>query len=297
MTVHELSAPPTMAALYPRALTGVVRGGLRRLPGGTSDGGREPGLPDVELVVRDVAVDADHLAAYDRVCGFRVDDRLPVTYPHVLAFPVAMEIMTGPAFPFSVLGLVHIGNAMTQYRPFTVADAPTFTVRTGGLGPHERGTQFEVVSEASLAGEVVWRETSTYLARGEGGSGRSGRRERGRTPEPPHPTAMWHVPADIGRRYASVAGDRNPIHLSRWAAKAFGFPRAIAHGMWTKARCLAALGGRLPDAFAVEVRFKRPVLLPSRVGFEARREDSHWDLTLYDPKRGTPHLTGTIGPA
>ena len=35
--------------------------------------------------------------------------------------------------------------------------------------------------------------------------------------------------------------------------------------MWTKARCLAAL--RLPDAFAVDVRFKKPILLPSKVTF------------------------------
>ena len=52
---------------------------------------------------------------------------------------------------------------------------------------------------------------------------------------------------------------------TRWAAKPFGFERAIAHGMWTKARCLAAL--RLPDAFTADVRFKKPILLPSTVTF------------------------------
>ena len=50
-------------------------------------------------------------------------------------------------------------------------------------------------------------------------------------------------------------------------AKAFGFPRAIAHGMWSKARCLAALEGQLPDAFTTEVAFKRPILLPAKVEF------------------------------
>ena len=30
---------------------------------------------------------------------------------------------------------------------------------------------------------------------------------------PPRATAQWKVPGDIGRRYADVSGDRNPIHL------------------------------------------------------------------------------------
>ena len=78
-------------------------------------------------------------------------------------------------------------------------------------------------------------------------------------------TAHWTLRDDLGRRYAAVSGDHNPIHLHAWSAKPFGFPRAIAHGMWTKARCLAAL--RLPDAFEVVVKFKKPILLPSKVTF------------------------------
>ena len=79
------------------------------------------------------------------------------------------------------------------------------------------------------------------------------------------PSAEWRLGGDLGRRYAAVSGDRNPIHLHALTAKPFGFPRAIAHGMWTKARCLAALEGRLPDAFSVDVRFRKPILLPGRV--------------------------------
>ena len=51
----------------------------------------------------------------------------------------------------------------------------------------------------------------------------------------------WKAPADIGRQYAKVSGDYNPIHLSAVSAKLFGFPTAIAHGLWNKARTLAAL--------------------------------------------------------
>ena len=98
------------------------------------------------------------------------------------------------------------------------------------------------------------------------------------------------MPADIGRRYGAVSGDRNPIHLHDLTAKPFGFPRAIAHGMWTKARALAALGARVPDAFTTEVRFAKPLLLPGKVAFATEGER----FAVRDERKGTPHLHGTI---
>ena len=90
------------------------------------------------------------------------------------------------------------------------------------------------------------------------------RRDRGERPTPPAGSARWRVEPRVGTDYARVSGDRNPIHTSRLGARLFGFPRPIAHGMWSKARCLAALEGRLPDAYTVEVAFKLPVPLPAR---------------------------------
>jgi acyl dehydratase len=100
----------------------------------------------------------------------------------------------------------------------------------------------------------------------------------------------------LGRRYGAVSGDRNPIHMHALSAKALGFPRAIAHGMWTKARCLAALESTLPDAFGVEVRFRKPILLPARVEFASTTNDGETDFAVRDAKRGTPHLDGRIEP-
>jgi hypothetical protein len=231
----------------------------------------------------DVVVDPAHLAAYNEVCGFRVGSALPVTYPHVLGFPLQLELMTDHAFPFALPGLVHIGNRITRSRPLAATDPLALRVHTGNLRPHERGTQFDVVTTAAVAGEVVWTDTSTYLKRGSGSGS-------GAPATPPAPTAVWLVPADVGRRYAKVSGDLNPIHLHPLAAKAFGFPRAIAHGMWAKARCLAALEGRLPDACAVDVRFKAPVLLPATAHFSTDGEH----FALHHPETGKPHLKGRV---
>ena len=109
----------------------------------------------------------------------------------------------------------------------------------------------------------MWEET-THVPAAAAAATATAPAERGSTisrqPEPAAST--WRLPGDLGRRYAAVSGDHNPIHLYALTAKAFGFPRQIAHGMWSKARCLAALDGRLPDAVTVEVAFKKPVLLP-----------------------------------
>jgi MaoC like domain len=246
-------------------------------------------LPDRELTRDAVVVDREHLAAYDRVCGFRLRDELPPTYPHVLAFPLAMDLMTASDFPFGVLGLVHVANRIEVLRPPGAEEPLDLRVRAADLAPHDRGTQFDVLAEASASGETVWRARSTYLHRERGGG-----EGRGRGDAPPRdPTATWTVPADVGRRYARVSGDRNPIHLHPLAARAFGQPGAIAHGMWTKARCLAALEGSLPAAYAVEVRFKRPLRLPGRVAFLAR--DGRFGV--YGARSGRPHLTGSVASA
>jgi hypothetical protein len=248
--------------------------------------GRRPReLPDRELT-RSVEVDRSHLAAYDRVCGFRLRDELPATYPHVLAFAPAMELMAGGSFPFSPLGLVHVANRIEQLRPLRADERLDLRVRAADLAPHPRGTQFDVVAEAAVDGEVAWRDRSTYLHR-EGGGGGGGERGPG---DAPAPNAIWTVPADTGRRYARVSGDANPIHLHPLAAKALGQPGAIAHGMWTKARCLAALEASLPAAFTVDVRFKLPLRLPCRAAFSF----GDGSFAVHDARSGGPHLTGTL---
>ena len=288
MSIEELRGTPSLGPLYRRAVIRMVpRIGL--VPGTDKRPPIEV-LPAVELVLRGVTVDRGRLAEYDRVCGFRLTDTLPATYPHVLAYPLAMRLMTADDFPFPAVGLVHIANRITVARPIHAAERLDLSVRAADLRPHERGRQFDIVATASVDGEEVWRDVSTYLRRGRGGgSGRgsgSGPRD-----VPPPASATWRVPARVGIDYARVSGDRNPIHTSRLGARLFGFPRPIAHGMWSKARCLAALDGRLPDAYTVDVSFKRPILLPGTVAFSATPGET---FALHDPKSGAPHLTGTI---
>jgi acyl dehydratase len=252
-------------------------------------------LPDRELT-REVSVDREHLAAYDRVCGFRLRDELPATYPHVLAFPLAMELLTGP-FPFSPLGLIHVANRIEQLRPLRAEERLELRVWAADLRPHDRGRQFDIRAEAAVEGETVWRDRSTYLHRRvtspggrrlRGDRGADRRRPDGETRSPRVAAAIWRLSGDIGRRYASVSGDDNPIHTHPLLAKALGHPGTIAHGMWTKARCLAALEGALPESCTVDVRFKLPLRIPGRAEF------SYADGCFEVWAGGKPHLEGTI---
>jgi acyl dehydratase len=276
----ELSSPPSLTALYPRAVAVPL---WRKLPvvGG---GSRE--LPDTELVVRDIPVSLDHLSDYTEVCGFERMDRLPPTYPHMLAFPLQMRIMTQRAFPFGVLGLVHIENSITQHRPVSPDERLTVSVHAQDLRDHDRGKQFTMAATAHVGDELVWVSRSVYLRRASSG-GASSSKERD---EPAPARAHWRVPADIGRRYGAVSGDRNPIHTSGIGAKLLGMPRPIAHGMWVKARCLAELEDTLADAFTVDARFKLPLFLPAQVAFGVHERD----FEVRDASSGKPHLAGTL---
>jgi hypothetical protein len=291
VAVEELESPPSLTRLYPHALTGAVTELPRKLPGLRRSG--EPELPDLELVVHDIEIDREHLAHYDHVCGFRVRDELPPTYPHMIAFPLQMKIMTDGSFPFPVMGMVHIENRIEQKRWIRADETLEFRVRADNLREHDRGIQFDFVADATAGGEPVWHSISTYLRR-TGGSGGSGSDGDKKSSEPPKPEAFWKVPGDIGRRYASVSGDINPIHMHSLSARLFGFPSAIAHGMWLKARCLAALEGELPAALRVEVAFKTPLLLPAKVAFASWAEDGGRSFAVHDARKGKPHLTGSL---
>jgi len=250
-TVETLSGSPSLATTFVKA---VVTGF------GKSGGGD---LPQTALELA-VSVDRDHLATYQQVCGWDVSDVLPHTYPHVLGFPLQATLMARSDFPLPLAGLVHIENTITVHRKLTADDALTITVHAERKRPHAKGTVVDLVTEVDSAGERVWEGRSTYLARGRSNP----EAEVSRGPDLPvgAPAARWSLPEGLGRTYASVSGDVNPIHLHLLTAKALGFPRAIAHGMWTYARVLAALGPVASGPSTTsQVWFRKPVLLPSRV--------------------------------
>jgi acyl dehydratase len=205
-----------------------------------------------------------------------------------------MEIMTAASFPFPAIGTVHLENSITRHRPITLTEKLQVTARPDSLRAHPKGQVFDMLTTVHSRGELVWEETSTFLRRGRGSDDAA---PGSSFPEAPPHGIEWKLPADLGRRYAGVSGDRNPIHLYPLTARAFGFPRQIAHGMWSMARCVGALENRLPDEVTVAVAFKKPILLPGSVSFGTRRvtapdSGQGWAFSLTSPTGGAPHLAG-----
>ncbi len=236
-----------------------------------------------------VTVDRAAVDAYAKVCGFPRKDSVPLPYPHMLAFGLQMAMMSDPGFPAPAIGTVHLENSITSHRPIMIGETLAVSASVGRPVAHAKGTVYEFLSEARVDGELVWEETSAYLRRGKNNPEASYGMD---LPEATPGNVTWSLPGDLGRTYAGVSGDHNPIHLYPLTAKALGFPRQIAHGMWTKARCIAAIENRLPDAVRVDVAFKKPVFLPGRVAFGVTPVDAGLAFSLSNPSSGAPHLAG-----
>jgi len=259
---------------------------INQLPGVKKSGGA---LPDL-TVKTSGTVERDHVAAYAQVCGFALKDTAPLPYLHMLAFPLHMAIMTEGSFPFPAIGTVHLENSITQHRRVGLGELVSLTARAENLRSHAKGRLFDINVSVRADDEVIWESTSSYLRIGKGD------RENGDPGttfnEVPAGGIPWKLPEDLGRRYGAISGDRNPIHLYPLTAKAFGFPRHIAHGMWSKARCVAAIENRLPDAVRVEVGFKKPIFLPGTVSFGTLERETGYDFSLRNAKDDSPHLLG-----
>lgn len=287
MATRELSGPPSILPLYAKAALPMIPGAslLPFVPGSGKD------VPELELVMPEVTFDAKSLAAYNRVCGFTLRDAVPSTYIHVLAFPLHMALMGEPNFPFGAVGLVHVNNTITQHRPVSMSETLSIKVTASKLRPHAKGKQFDMVAQAKVGRTIVWEGVSTYLRLGKGDPSLKVEHEK---VEDPPVSATWRLEGGLGRRYASASGDRNPIHLYDLTAKPLGFNKAIIHGMWTKARCLAALESVLPDAYKVDVQFRKPIPLPSKVTFGEEITPKGIRFAVRNARKGTPHLDGTV---
>ncbi len=300
MPTRTLQSPPSILPLYARAAAPMIPGAslLPFVPG------RGKEIPELELELPGVQTDPEQVAAYAKVCGFSLRDHLPPTYPHVLAFPLHMAVMADGSFPFGAVGLVHVENRIVQHRRIGLGEELTIRVWPTKLQSHPKGRTFSLQTDVRAGSQKVWESVSTMLRRGATKPPADGTQSRDIDRSGAHrPSgdglragAEWRLGGDLGRRYAAVSGDRNPIHMHSLTAKPLGFPRAIAHGMWTKARCLGALESRLPDAFEVQVRFRKPILLPGRVEFASTEQDQDIHFAVRDPKRGTPHLDGDLTP-
>jgi len=238
-----------------------------------------------------VHIDVNHLKAYKALLGFKRHELLPATYLNMLAFPLVLKIMTDPRFPMKAMGQVHLSNHVSVHKCFSLTNALRLSTSVVGTEITSSGVEWTLEMTAEIDGELVWSSVSTMLHRCNTGMPRGPAIEVFRSENP----VRWSLDEGLGRRYAKVSGDFNPIHLSATSARLFGFKSAIAHGMWSKARCLAALEDELPDqGYAVAANFRKPLFLPSEVLFHRAAQDSKTLFSLFNGAGQLAHLDGFI---
>ncbi|WP_180041158.1 MaoC/PaaZ C-terminal domain-containing protein [Acinetobacter sp. YH12218] len=248
-------------------------------------------LPQVEYVVDSFKVDQKHLKAYNEVCGFKNNGYIPAIYLAVLSQSLQMHMMTTEAFPFAILGLVHIRNQVKQYRKVGVNETLSLSCKFGELQPHDKGVQFDFITTAKVGDEVIVESLTTYLARQKTDNKAASKSTETKAVEL-QVQAEWNVSENTGRRYALTSGDFNLIHIHAVTAKAFGFKQAIAHGMWSKAKALSSL--TLPDAYEADVWFKLPMYLPSQVEFLTAQTGKDTEFAIRNSKNKKPHVAGNV---
>lgn len=236
-------------------------------------------LPTNVFRFEEIKLKEKHAREFHQVVGWELDgDCLHPCYLHSVAFPLHMMLLLLADFPFPLLGMVHINNQITQMRPIKVGERLSVTSHFRDLEIHPKGWAFSINVEFHVGAEIVWKSKSTnlFLCKHE--------QQVEAFVQQPSDTfswdtkSNWQLMGNLGRRYAKVSGDFNPIHLSKWTANLFGFKQHIIHGMWTKSYCLSALQKVRPTIFkqsyAVNTVFKQPLYLPNEVQMLAHNCDS-----------------------
>ncbi|WP_285724799.1 MaoC/PaaZ C-terminal domain-containing protein [Psychromicrobium xiongbiense] len=293
-SVLRLQRVPELGALYAQAGRDAALGALGLLR-------RPRQFPGTVVVASEVRVDRARLEEFNRLMHGAGRDEVSAGLMHILCFPVSMVLMTLDDFPVPLLGLIHLRNRVEQRR--RIDPDESFEVRVRVINPrrHRAGTQFDVLAEArDAAGELAWRGVSTYLSRGV----RLDYPEAADDRVPftaPDANAHWRLKATTGRDYAAVSGDVNPIHTTRWGARALGLKTTIAHGMYLASRALTAALPAGQAAYRWDIGFATAVTLPGSVAvrFTEQLDSGSWAGTEFQgwsPRSGKLNFSGRIEP-
>jgi len=253
-------------------------------------------VPRIVYRQKRVRIMPGHVAAYRRVCGEGPRDRVPPVYPHILATPLQLNLLDSDDFPLTLAGLVHIGQAIEWHDALRVDDVVDIECAMNGPHDSEHGWMFRLDTWVRRAGHVVWKEEISFLKPDPDRRVRPKRRGKEGDATRFVPLLHMQFPEDSGRRYARVSGDWNPIHLSAFTARRFGFRQPIAHGMYSLARCLAVLEARGVELAGkrLEAQFRAPVMLPAFSNFSLSNQYPNAIFALTDARKGRILVEGKL---
>ncbi len=284
----EFARAPSIWSMYPKVM-------VSRKPSLVPEGGE---VPRIESRLSKVVIDRKHLAQYSDICGAAAGATLPIAYPHVLATPLHLAMLGAEAFPVKLFGLVHVQNRIAMRQPLSAEEPAEIRAWVEGHRETERGQEFDLHTDYVVAGEALWEETCTFLARRKPATGATkssiARSVEGAPDGTALKTSSFRAPAGLWRRYGFISGDVNPIHMSDLTARAFGFPRAIAHGMWSLGRLASDFEAEQFHGCELSVNFKLPIFMPAWLMLQRWPIENGVGFALRDGQGEKPHVVGTL---
>ncbi len=277
---------PSIAASYLRAL-------FRRRKG------LKPGesLPDISAAWDQVALDPALLKRYHEACELPEDGYMPILYPHVIASPVYMSILTHKNFPFPLIGALHLRNHIIEHRRVKADEVFDLKVQLTEKRIVKQGIEFDFTIVLKVSEEKVWESVTTWLKQGKFGKEYDDSPNAAllkTDPEARHFKDL-EIPRGIGKKYAKITGDYNPIHMSKLLAPLFGLKRDVAHAMWACANAMAYLPA-LPEGKPVRVdfAFKGPLFLDNKSHIRVREREGGIRFDYYCGDNDRPGINGDI---
>jgi hypothetical protein len=286
----EFARAPAVWSMYPKIM-------VSRKPSLVPEGGE---VPRIEARLAKVVIDRKHLTQYSEICGAASGGTLPIAYPHILAMPLHLAMLGAEAFPVKLFGLVHVQNRIAMREPLSADEAAEIRCWIEGHRETERGQEFDLHTEYVVGGQPRWDETCTFLARKRPPAGAAKAPTVSRAVENSADSVViksssFRAPAGLGRRYGFISGDVNPIHMSDLTARAFGFPKAIAHGMWSLGRLASDFeAAQFDGGCELNVSFKLPIYMPAWLMLQRWDIENGSAFALRDAQGEKPHLTGTL---
>jgi acyl dehydratase len=292
----DVHGPISIPGQYLRAVS------LARRPQGAMDDAARAALGAIVVQHAGRALEPALVARYREVCGYGEGTGVPSSFMETLFQGLMVEIVLAPSFPFSPFGVIHLSQAMQQHRAVAHDAVLDLRCTLDRVLQTKRGFELAIGMRAEQAGEPVWEGSAGLISRGK--ATRAGKTATAKPP-PAQDAGGWSEPlaldvaGDTGRRYAAVSGDYNPFHLYGVLAKLFGFPKPIAHGMWTLSRALAWVEAGLddlPEAHTVQASFKKPLFMPGTVTLQQRPLEAT-DGRAFEvrhARKDHPHLVGEL---
>lgn len=268
---------------------------------------RSPRLP-ASSHVGEVKLNISHVEKYNALVGWQHSARLHPLYLQVMSLPLQIKCLTQAGSPVPVLGLVHTSNFVKWHERALTSTHFKLHVKFDTCSPHPRGWEVSLAIAARDSQGEIYRAVPKYLMRISAPHvARRGRLRPDSAVRFDHSMDVLDrvvINADLGRRYALVSGDFNPIHLWPFSARMMGFKHPIAHGMWSLARSYSLVNDATEMHYSHPVhqwraQFYRPLPLPGQMNvvMTGKDETSSTDslhYAVYDSQCDGLHLSSTL---